>query len=92
MLVVIPMFQIKLRNSFSREVCVQMPFQKMTKQSLGFSNPKNKPVLNYWSKMKNICRFVEFISLYPLRIQQSLLTGSAVLLFEPVWLSGWTGI
>lgn len=33
-----------------------------------------------------------FISLYPLPIQQSLLTDTVVLLFELVWLSGWTGI
>lgn len=50
--------QINLHNSLSRDV-FQIPFQKSTKQRLVFSDPKNKPVLNYWSKMKNI-------SLYPL--------------------------
>lgn len=89
MLVIIPMSQLNLHNSLSS---VQIPFQKRTKQSLGFSKPKNKPVLNYWSKMKNICCFVGFISLYPLCIQQSLLTDTVVLLFELVWLSGWMGI
>lgn len=33
-----------------------------------------------------------FFSLYPLPIQQSLLRDTVVLLFELIWLSGWTGI
>lgn len=91
MLTTIPMSQINLHSCLSREA-FKSPSRKGQNKVLGSATQRISLcwITGLW--WKTFAVFVGFISLYPLPIQQSLLTDTVVLLFELVWLSGWTGI
>lgn len=86
MFLTIPMSQINLHSSLSREV-FKSPSRKGQNKVLGSATQRISLcwIIGLW--WKTFVVFVGFISLYPLPIQQSLLTDT-----ELVWLSGWTGI
>lgn len=91
MFVTIPMSQINLHSSLSREV-FKSPSRKEQNKVLGSATQRISLcwITGLW--WKTFVVFVGIIPLYPLPIQQSFLTDTVVLLFELVWLSRWTGI